>query len=431
MIFFFIFALDQDKWYITSAASLVIIIGLIIELLYFIEKYHRTLNKLLLAIKHKDFTRSFGNGVNRKIPLEQLNAFDEIINAFQNVRIDKEGHFEYLQALIEHMTVGIVCLENNNLVYLANSSAKDILHVNLLNKLNVIKRVDPILYKVFYDIKSTEKKIVKTSINNEDIQLLIWCSELKISNRPYKIISFQNIKSELDQQELESWQKLIRILNHEIMNTVTPISSLSSEINEMLEDRNGKRISLDEIEKEDMNDIYNSLKTIERRSKGLLKFVKTYKNIARLPKPNLENFRIKDLFNSISILLEPELKKEKINFSFSISEASLQIVADREMMEQVIINLILNAKDAVSKILNPTIELKAYVSYERTHIEISDNGCGIEVEHADNVFVPFFTTKKSGSGIGLSLSRQIINLHKGTIQIQSKVNYGTVVKIIV
>ncbi|MCD4664076.1 MAG: HAMP domain-containing histidine kinase, partial [Bacteroidales bacterium] len=207
------------------------------------------------------------------------------------------------------------------------------------------------------------------------------------------------------------------------------ISSLSAEINDMLEDEKGYKRNLTEIAKDDMEDIYSGLKTIERRSKGLLKFVKTYKNIARLPKPNFVQLKIEDLFKTILTLLEPELKKEKIKFTPVIHEADIYIYADREMMEQVLINLILNAKDAVKEMENPTIELKALTFEDKVYIEVVDNGCGIEKEHADNIFVPFFTTKKNGSGIGLSLSRQIMILHGGAINIKSGEVEGTVVEL--
>jgi len=426
MMFFLVFSMYHDKWYLTSIAALVITIGLMIELIYFVEKYNRTLNKLLLSIKYKDFAKSFTSGKEDNISQEQKNAFNEIIEAFQNVRIEKESHYEYLQALIEHMTVGIICLKGHDKVYLVNTAAKNILNINLLNKIDTIKRVDIDLYQTFKEIKTSEKKIVKTTINNEMVQLLAWCTELKIKDTTFKIISFQNIKNELDQQELESWQKLIRILNHEIMNTVTPISSLSTEINMMLEDNAGNRKDLNEIAQDDMEDIYQGLKTIERRSKGLLKFVKTYKNIARLPKPNFVQLNIEDLFTTMTTLLEPELKKEKIKFTLA-NEPDLWINADKEMMEQTLINLILNAKDAVKGRENPAIELNAFPTNNNINIEIIDNGHGIDKEHADNIFVPFFTTKKTGSGIGLSLAKQIIILHGGAINIKSGVSEGTVV----
>ena len=429
MMFFLIYALSRDKWFLTSAATLIVIIGLAIELIYFVEKYNRTFNKLLLSIKQKDFTKSFVSEGKKKISKEQKNAFNEIIEAFQNVRIEKESHYQYLQALIEHITVGVVCLEEDDKVYLANSAAKKILNINLLNSINTIKRIDAGLYNTFKEIKTSEKKIIKTTINNEPVKLLVWCTELKLSNRPVKIISFQNIKTELDRQELESWQKLIRILNHEIMNTVTPISSLSAEINEMLEDGTGNRRNIDELSEDDLEDMYKSLKTIERRSKGLMKFVKTYKNIARLPKPNLVQIKIEEIFKNIKTLLEPEFKKERIKFTAEIYEADMYIYADKEMIEQVLINLLLNAKEAVTDTENPVIELKAYIFDNKVNIEVSDNGCGIEKEYIDNIFVPFFTTKKNGSGIGLSLSRQIILLHGGSINVKSGENEGTVVEL--
>ncbi|MCD4746636.1 MAG: HAMP domain-containing histidine kinase [Bacteroidales bacterium] len=426
-IFLLVFALYQDKWYFTSASLFLIVLTLLLELIFFVEKYNRDFNSLLFSIKHHDFTKSFITSSKKKITDEQKNAFNIIINEFQNIRIEKESHYEYLKTLVEHIKTGIICFDENGDVNLVNTAAKNILNLNLLKNMESVKQADVELFNVLNEIKSGEKKVVKIKAGQEIIQLIILCTEFKLKNKLFKLASFQNIKNELDEQELEAWQKLIRILNHEIMNTVTPISSLSSEINEMLDGYDEGKRNLSEIDEDDMDDIYQSLKTIERRSKGLLKFVKTYKNISRLPKPDFADLKVEDIFRNIKILMEPELKKNKIQIIAYIDKKDMFIRADREMIEQVLINLILNAKDAMKDQDKPLIELKAIKTKEnKVYIQVTDNGTGIETGNIDNIFVPFFTTKKNGSGIGLSLSKQIIRLCNGSISVQSEPGKGSV-----
>ncbi|MCD4696209.1 MAG: HAMP domain-containing histidine kinase [Bacteroidales bacterium] len=426
LIFFLVYALHRDKWYFTSAGLLLAVVGLLTEMIRFIEKYFRNFNKLLFSLKHRDFTSSFHLDQKEKIPKEQKNAFNEIISEFRDVRIEKEAHYEYLKTLVEHVKTGIICFEESGKVNLINTSAKNILKTPLLNNLTSVKKTDNDLYDAFTEIQTGEKRIIKIKAGEEFIQLLIWCKEFKLQDNNYKLVSFQNIKNELDVQEFESWQKLIRIMNHEIMNTVTPISSLSSEVNEMLYDISGKKIELFEINKDDLDDIYSSMKTIEKRSKGLLKFVKTYKNISRLPRPHFVEVKINNLLNNLKTLLYPELKKNKINFEISVSNKDLRINADPEMIEQVLINLVLNAKYALLETKEPQIEISAHYEDENVYIRIKDNGSGIEQEYIDQIFIPFFTTKKNGSGIGLSLSKQIMLMHKGNISVQSNEGKGTI-----
>lgn len=428
-MFLLVYTTNQSLWYFSRVGAFAFVFATLIELIRFVEKYNRSLNQLLLSIKHKDFTKSFDTSNSNKSSAAQQNAFEEIINAFQNVRIEKETQLEFLQALIEHMTIGIICLEGKDSIYLINSAAKKALNTKLITHIRRIERLNPELYSVFKEIKSTEKKTIKTNIGGHQVELLVWATELILKGKPYKIISFQNIKTELDKQELDSWQKLIRILNHEIMNSVTPISSLSTELNEMLQHPDGAKRSLNEITEDEKTDIYEGLESIERRSKGLLKFVKTYKSIARLPKPKLENIKVNSLLHSIITLMEPEFSKRNISVELITADPEIMIRADGELLEQVLINLILNARDAVED--NATKEIK--ISMEKikykTSLKIMDNGCGIQPEFADQVFVPFFTTKKSGSGIGLSLSRQIVSLHGGSIHIDSTMGSGTTVEI--
>jgi signal transduction histidine kinase len=238
-------------------------------------------------------------------------------------------------------------------------------------------------------------------------------------------VSIQNIKEELETQELESWQKLIRVLTHEIMNSVTPISSLSSAINEMLMEEDGTMKPVSRIPADDIDDMYNSLRTIEERSRGLLKFVGNYKDLTRMPQPVFMNIRLIDLFDQVSILMKKTLDKQKITFEVYSEGPELDVYADKDMILQILINLIANARDALERKKNKKIRMTGFRLGEKTFIQVSDNGQGIDRESIDKVFIPFFTTKKKGSGIGLSLARQIMRLHKGSIYFTTEEGKGT------
>ena len=263
--------------------------------------------------------------------------------------------------------------------------------------------------------------MIKMTIQNRLLELSVSVADFKLREVPYKLISFQNIQKELEEKELDAWQKLIRILTHEIMNSVTPITSLASSINSLIAD-NSK--TLDE---EEMEDIRDGIYAIQKRGEGLLHFTETYRSLTKIPPPKFQLVEAQPLLERLHILFKPVLKKYGVQLNLKLPSNMVVFIADVELIEQVIINLLKNAIEAAREVTNPTIEIRATKTNEgKTFIEIQDNGKGIPQEVLDKIFVPFFTTKKEGSGIGLSLSRQIMRLHKGNIDVNSVIGKGTV-----
>jgi signal transduction histidine kinase len=243
----------------------------------------------------------------------------------------------------------------------------------------------------------------------------------------FVLVAFHDIHAELEEKEIESWQKLIRVLTHEIMNSITPISSLASTVNEMLIEHSDDMRKLKHLDDEDMENVESALLTIKNRSEGLLNFVDIYRNLTRIPQPNFRYFPVKEAFERAEYLLKQKIQDIGIKCNCSVYPADLKLTADPDLIDQVIINLILNAIDAVSKVGQPEISMTAYLNQiNRTIVEIVDNGTGIKPDIIDKIFMPFFTSKKDGSGIGLSLSRQIMHLHRGSIYVKSKDEEGTV-----
>lgn len=426
MIFLFILSLNQEKWYVTSGVSFGLIIIMLIELIYFIESTNREIGKFLLAIKHKDFSSTYSDsGQNTTSFSELKQALREITREFQNVRIEKELHYQYLQTVFEHAKSAIICYSENGNIELVNQSTKKLLKFNKLNSIEEIKRIDESLFHAIKGIKGDSEEIIKINSDNQIITLNLQCSVFKLKDTVYKMVSLHNLGEMLDNQEIESWQKLIRILNHEIMNSVTPISSLSAAINKMLRTKDGLRRPMNNITASEIEDIYDSLETIENRSKGLLKFVTTYKQLSKLPKPRLSEVNINGLINHLATLMKPEFLKQNIIIKVPNIDHRIFVNIDSEMIEQVLINLILNAIDAVKNQKNKMIEISTKQNNNNAFVSITDSGEGIEDNVLDQIFIPFFTTKKEGSGIGLSLSRQIMLMHKGSISVQSKLGSGT------
>ena len=426
IIFLFVFAINQDKWYVTSGVSLSLIIITLIELIYFMESTNREIGKLILSIKHKDFSSNYLEAGSNKTSFAELrNALREVTNEFQNAKIEKELHYQYLLMVFEHSKSAIICHTEDGKIELINQATKALLKTNKIDSINEISKIDHHLYSAIISITGESQQMVKINIDNEIISINMQCTVFKLKGVQYKMISFHNISDALDAQELDSWKKLIRILNHEIMNSVTPISALSGAINQMLLDKDGKKKQMKDIQESEAIDLYDSLEAIESRSKGLLKFVTTYKQLSKLPKPRFAKTNINGLINHLVTFMKPEFHKQNIQVQSPNPEIEVFVNIDSDMIEQVIINIILNAIQAIQNNAQKIIKIETSMVAQNTFVMISDNGSGIEDEVLNQIFIPFFTTKKEGSGIGLSLSRQIMQLHKGNISVQSKLDAGS------
>jgi two-component system, NtrC family, nitrogen regulation sensor histidine kinase NtrY len=276
-------------------------------------------------------------------------------------------------------------------------------------------------------MKAGDKNLVKVIIEDEFLQLSIYATEFRMRGEEYVLISLQNISTELDEKEVESWQKLIRVLTHEIMNSITPISSLVATLRQMLFSNEESPLNMNDLDDEDLDGVLMALKTIQSRSQGLLNFVEIYRNLTRIPKPNFRYFPVKEIFERAEILLKPKLEQLGINFTTKVLPSDLMITADPDLIDQVTINLLLNAMDAVKDNPRPQISMLASQNLNgRITIDVTDNGYGIKPDILDKIFMPFFTSKREGNGIGLSLSRQMMYLHKGNITVKSKPGEGSV-----
>ena len=404
----------------------IILLGIVIiqvaELIRFVTFTNRELSRLLIAIRYSDFSISFKGKKHGKSFKELQDAFVEIVEAFKKVSVEKEAQYKFLQVIVENIKVGMIAIKEDYEVELMNKQAEELLGIDKPNYFKQLDALRPDFIAEVNQMLDNDRSLIELDDKGKKLQISMQVNRLKILNLRYTLITFQNIKSEIETKEIEAWHKLIRILTHEIMNSVTPITSMSETMLMLLEEnKQPKRI--DELDEETLEDIRFSLKTIQKRSDGLLHFVEDYRKLTKIKSLDPETVSAKDLISSIEKLLKSDLDKEGIQLSTKI-EAGLNIRMDRKLIEQVLINLIANAKHAVEKADQPKIMINAYSDFRHKYISITDNGIGVELSKQEQIFIPFFSTKEKGSGIGLSLSKQIMKKHNGDLILSSQPGEG-------
>ena len=400
----------------------------IYALIKFVTKTNRDLNRFLLSIKHSDFSQSYTNNLKGAGFDELSTAFSEVSNEFQRARLEKEEHFRFLQTIIDHVGIGLMAYNSDGDVELLNNAAKKLLKIPRLGNIKELESMSHRLADKLVKISAGDKDLVKLQQGDDLLQLSIYATGFILRRQQLTLVAMQNIQHELDENEMISWQNLIRVLTHEIMNSITPIASLASTAQGLLKDN--KECKVPESMNEVIDDVRHAVNTIEKRSNGLLNFIENYRKLTRIPQPAFKVVQVKDLFDRVEYLLKNQFEHSSIKFKKMIDPDSLTITADPALIEQVLINLCKNSIEAVNGVPKPKIKLKAATDRRGTPvIKVSDNGKGITDEVVEKIFIPFFTTKPQGSGIGLSLSRQIVRLHKATIGVSSKPNEKTVFKL--
>lgn len=401
----------------------VILIIQVIEMVRYINYTNRELAKFLLAIKYDDFSISFQKSKLGKSFRDLHEAFEEVVDAIQNAKIEKEAQLQYLQQAVNRVDIGIISIENNHQIVLLNNAAKKLLDLEEIHSQQRLEELVPQFINAIKDLGDEGRKLIELKVAGNTRTLSVDVKSMIMLDKKYRHITFQDIQGEIEQKEIEAWHKLIRILTHEIMNSITPVSSLTETMYSMLE-KDGKQIPLEELDEEAIGDLRFSLKTVQKRSNGMLTFVDDYRKLTKVGKPNMESVRVKALLNEQVQLLKSELSKNGIELTAECKPDNLAIELDPHLIEQVLINMITNSKHALKGVKNGKIQLRAY-SEEADIIEVEDNGAGIGEKELREIFVPFFTTKKEGSGIGLSLSKQIMHLHGGNIKVESIPAKGT------
>lgn len=421
---FFLWTMTKDYLFIAKLTTGCVWFLQLIYLIHYLDKTNRRLNNFLQSVKYLDHTRGIEEN-NKSFDLLNL-TYNEIIDSIQKVKIDKEAEHHYFQNTIEHVGIGLLSFNEAGAIELCNKSAREIFRVDFARNIREFDRSVQGISEILYSLKQGQPKMIKVVSDYEILKLSIRKTIFKIHQETVNLISLQNIRSELEEEEIEVWKKLISVLTHEIMNSVTPITSLTNTVIKIY-DKDGDKSPEKETDIKAKEDTLLALKAIQKRSKDLLAFVETYRKLTKIPKPVFHDIELKNFLDEIKILMESELQSAGIILTTEVIPENLKILGDEKLITQVIINLIKNSAQSIGNSINGRIMIKAFNSLPSdVSIQIVDNGAGIPPDFIDKIFIPFFTTKEHGSGIGLSISRQIMNMHGGTISVISKPGIETI-----
>ncbi|MDH3891350.1 MAG: ATP-binding protein [candidate division Zixibacteria bacterium] len=414
-IVLFVHLLLATSLYATTIIVAITIVYQIFGLIRFIETTNRNLQRFLLSIAHSDFSQTFTGGL-KGASFEELNlAFGEVMSRFREVRAEREESLHYLQTVVQHIGIGLLAFQKSGDVELLNPAAKRMFNLPRLRNIRSLQESCPALVDKLLNIKSGQRTLVTVTLNEELMQLSVYATELRQRGKAITLVTLQNISSELNAKEMEAWQNLIRVLTHEIKNSLTPIASLAATVEDLVASDRSADDAYDSSA-----DIRDALQTIQKRAGGLTQFVDAYRDLTHLPKPEYLNFPLGELLDRVAQLIKSQLAEQGVEFDCTVHPDNLQLVADPQLVEQALINLVLNAIQAAGGRDGARVDIEAGIDDRgRAVIHVSDNGPGIVPDALEKIFVPFYTTRKGGSGIGLSLARQIMRLHRGDLFVMS------------
>lgn len=394
-------------------------------LIRYLNKTNRRLAYFIDSIRNEDTSVQFPKDINNKPVLDlyqSLNILNEII---RSTKIEIGYNEQLLKTLIEYSSTGFITIDESGDFEVLNHHARKYLGVEHTSNLHRLQEQDQGLHHIFTTIKPGETKVHRVQKNEQFFQLSISVSEIKYYDKKYRVVSMQDISRELDEQELAAWHKLFRVITHEIMNSIAPIASLSKTLTGFYK-KNGENKIPAEITDKTIKNTLNGLQVIDDMSNGLMNFVQNYRQLNKIPKPRFGKMDIKQWLANLKMLILEMIKEKDISLKISISNDCRVIYGDEKLLNQVILNIVMNAIDAVESTDKKDINIHVYLSSDgKTIVNVSDTGKGISTEDLERVFVPFFTTKDKGNGIGLSLSKQIVKMHGGSMSIMSKVGEGT------
>jgi nitrogen fixation/metabolism regulation signal transduction histidine kinase len=392
---------------------------LTVSLVSYFNSTNKRIRYFFDSVRNDDSGLSFPVDEKNKTIREINRSMNKVNEQIRKLKIENSQQEKYFQKILELVATGIITYDNKGVIHHANSSAKRLLSMDVLTHLQQIGRIDERLLLTIKGLKPFEKQLVAVNAGQGEIQLLLKSSSFGSSLNELTILSVQDIKQELDEKEVDAWMKLIRVLMHEIMNSITPITTLSETLSGIYQSE-GRQIEPGKLTEKKITTTLQGLNVIKDQGKGLLKFVESYRKLTRIPRPEMKSFKVSSLFSRVKILTDSLEKGSNINISFSLSETDFEFFADENLISLVMINLIKNAIEANKNNADCNITVTAKNGIDNcTEISVSDNGPGINKEEMEEIFIPFFTTKENGSGIGLSISKQIMGAHGGSLKVYS------------
>ena len=415
-----------DKSLRISIICILAIILLTTNLISYLNSTNKKIRFFFDSVRNDDSNLAFPIESGNSALNELYRSMNKVNHQIQHLKIENRQQEQYFRTLLEHLATGIITYNNKGFILHANSSAKNLLSIEVLTHLQQIERKDHKLFEAINGIRPFERKLVAISSERGEIQLSLKATSFKTNEDELVILSIQDIKNELDEKEVESWMKLIRVLMHEIMNSITPITSLSESLSNIYS-TGGKPILPEYVNVKTIATTLQGLNVIKEQGKGLMSFVESYRKLTRVPEPEKKLFKISDLMSRVQILYNSLEKSDKTGLSISLVKPDLEIFADQNLISQVLINLLKNALEANENNSDGKIRVSVSEGLNMNpEICVIDNGPGIPEENLDEIFVPFFTTRQNGSGIGLSISRQIMRVHGGNLKVKSVPDKETV-----
>jgi nitrogen fixation/metabolism regulation signal transduction histidine kinase len=423
-IFLLVWIFGDSRLIFNQLVLGILLIGQVAALIRFVNRTNMELTRFLTAIRHQDFSATFHQPPLSRSFQSMQHSMNDIMDAYKQVKIEKEAQFHFLNMLVDQLQVGIIALVDNDVV-LINSTAERLLEVQGIRNWKLIHQENPSLASEIDQLGGQNRKLIEVT-NKQDTKILaVEVTTRTIMDQQNRLITLQDINDEIEQKEIEAWHKLIRILTHEIMNSITPIASLTETMQHMLVTSDGDEKHPEDIAQETIKDLRFALNTIQHRSEGLLHFVETYRKLSRVPTPVPEKTNVREFLVGVGKLMEETLHRENIKLNVAAENPHMVANFDPSQIEQVLINLITNSTHALEGRKDKQIRIRAYNDKDLCIIEVNDNGAGIPEKELKEIFVPFYSTKEKGSGIGLSLSKQILSLHHGNLNVTSKPGQGT------
>jgi nitrogen fixation/metabolism regulation signal transduction histidine kinase len=422
-----VWSVDNTGWQVTPIVCAILSVLLVIELIRYVESVNRELAGFLAFVSHHDFAVRLPLAAKGKVFRDLESAYELLAAEYRNLNLQRAANHRYLEALVEHVSVALICLDSDGAVTLLNRQAKSLFKTPHFASVKSFARIDANLPATIEQLPDGGRALIAVNIADEALQLALFATQFELLGRRYKLISFQNIRDELEQREIDYSQKLIKVLTHEIMNSVTPIISLSKLIRDRLVDENSGEVSVEHIASDEgRRDLARSLASIHSRGSGLLRFVQAYGALTNLPRPSFATIDVVTLLDRVHALLAPALAAEGMSLQAQTVGPNLAVRADAQQIEQVLINLVKNAAEALAGRGDGQILLRgARDDQGKVLIQVVDNGPGIDVAQLDDIFLPFFTTKRDGSGVGLSVSRQLMALNKGLLTVKTALGRGS------
>jgi len=427
-------AMTHQGFHATLLLLSIILIYQFVEITRFVSKTNTELVRFFEAVRHADFSQRFelkeqGTG------FDELSAtFADILKGIQKVRSAKESELRHIKTIIEHVPVPLLSIANNGAVTLWNNSARRLFGAHAITKIENLAQFDSEFPKKLQSILAGESTLVNIAIDGMDHRLIISATEIITTTHRETLLSLQDIQNELAVAQLQAWQDLVSVLTHEIMNSITPVASLAKTAVDLVQDVQEKTKNLPDVSddvNEELDDVLGAVQTVARRSDGLMQFVTSYRRLTRLPSPKKQMISVAKLIAHVNVLTTVNWKAKDIDLTTSIIPTALDVNVDVDMVEQILINLLQNAEQALSRISSPQVTIKAFLNL-RGHvvIEVADNGNGLEPENIAQIFVPFYTTKKEGSGVGLALTRQVMIAHGGIVTARNNSQGGATFSLI-